>query len=43
MSYLGSAINTDDYSDLNDVRISHLDYTNPATASFIIDRKKYYV
>jgi hypothetical protein len=39
MSYLGSEINTEDYSDSNDVKISELDYGNPATASYIIDRK----
>lgn len=39
MSYLGSQINTDDYSDLNDVKISELTYDNPITASYAIGRK----
>ena len=39
MSYLGSDINTDNYTDINDGKISSLDYTNPMTASYISDRK----
>ena len=39
MSYLGQNINTEDYSDINDVKITEINYNNPATASFIIDRK----
>jgi len=39
MSYLGENINTEDYSDINDVKITELNYSNPVTASYIIDRK----
>jgi len=39
MSYLGENINTEDFSDINDIKITELNFSNPATASYIIDRK----
>lgn len=39
MSYLGENINTEDFSDINDIKITELTFSNPATASYIIDRK----
>lgn len=37
MSYSGENINTEQLSDINDVKFSELNYSNPATASYIID------
>ena len=39
MAYPGAEGDTEDYSDVNDVKISQLSFTNPATASYVIDRK----
>ena len=39
MPHFGSDLNIDSYTDINDVRISQLDYSNPGTVSFIADRK----
>ena len=39
MTYFGADINTDDFSDSNDIKTAELNYSDPATASYIIDRK----
>ena len=39
MSDFGADINTEDFSDSNDVKIAELNYSDPATTSYIIDRK----
>ena len=39
MSYFGADINTEAFSDSNDVKMTDLNYSDPATASYIIHRK----